>query len=144
MNFRIARRQDDVEINFIPLIDVLVVLLIFLMVTTTFNHLGTLSVELPQAAAEPPPTEPSVIQLGINATGEYAVEGRTLHDGTRAGLAAALSAARKGRDEVRVVLSADRRTAHERVILAMEAARAAGLTHLSFAVATPAGAPASE
>lgn len=136
MNFRITRRADDVEINFVPLIDVLVVLLIFLMVTTTFGHIGALGVELPSASAQSAPAD-TVIALTVNAAGEYSVDDAPVPGRDRAALEAALVAARAGRDDVRVLLSADRRTAHEWVVLAMEAAGGAGLTQISFAVAAP-------
>lgn len=137
MNFRITRRADDVEINFVPLIDVLVVLLIFLMVTTTFGHIGALGVELPSASGQSAPAD-AVIALTVNAAGEYRVDDQPVAGRDRAALQAALAAARAGRDDVRVLLSADRRTAHEWVVLAMEAAGGAGLTRISFAVAAPA------
>lgn len=136
MNFRITRRADDVEINFVPLIDVLVVLLIFLMVTTTFGHIGAVGVELPSASARSAPGD-AMIALAVNAAGEYSVDDAPLPSRDRAALEAALVAARAGRDDVRVLLSADRRTAHEWVVLAMEAAGGAGLTQISFAVVAP-------
>ena len=134
MNFRIRRRADDVEINFVPLIDVLVVLLIFLMVTTTFSHLGALGVDLPGAQAHEAAPVESVV-LTISAAGEFQVDDRALPGRDRAALAAALRAATRGRNAPRVVVGADRRTAHEWVVLAMEAAREAGIAQLSFAVA---------
>lgn len=134
MNFRIARRHDDVEINFVPLIDVLIVLLIFLMVTTTFSHLGRLKVDLPQAAAQDEPDLAGTIHLSISASGDYQVNDEPIPVGDAAGLGRALQAARGGRDDARVVLGADRRTPHERVIAALEAARGAGIFRVSFAV----------
>ena len=73
MNFRTRRRPDDVELNFVPLIDVLVVLLIFLMVTTSFSRLGQLKVDLPQAASDATAPTDNTIELAISAAGEYAV-----------------------------------------------------------------------
>lgn len=136
MNFRIRRREDDVEINFVPLIDVLVVLLIFLMVTTTFGRLGAMGIELPSARASAAPDD-EVITLAIDARGEWRVDDKPVSGHGREALEEALRRASVGQESPRVVLSADRRTAHERVILAMEAARAAGLLQLSFAVAAP-------
>lgn len=139
MNFRIARRSDDVEINFVPLIDVLIVLLIFLMVTTTFSHLGRLKVDLPQAAAQSEADDAGTIHLSISASGEYQVNDAPVASGDVASLADALRAARGDREDPRVILGADRRTPHERVIAALEAARGAGISQISFAVSATAG-----
>ncbi len=141
MNFRTRRRPDDVELNFVPLIDVLVVLLIFLMVTTSFSRLGQLKVELPQAASDATAPTDNTIELAISAAGEYAVGQETLAAGNVAGLTAALRRAASGRKEPVLVLSVDRSTPHERVIAAMTAAREAGFEHLTFTVETAGKAP---
>jgi biopolymer transport protein ExbD len=133
MNFRIQRRADDVEINFVPLIDVLIVLLIFLMVTTTFGRIGVLGVDLPRAGT-PAAADADPIQVTVDAAGAFSVNGTPVPGGKREALIGALRAARGGREDARVVLNADRRTAHEWVVLAMESAREAGLSRLSFAV----------
>lgn len=140
MNFRTRRQPDDVELNFVPLIDVLVVLLIFLMVTTSFSRLGQLQVELPQAASDAAAPTDNTIDLAISSAGEYAVGQETLAADDVAGLTAALRQAARGRKDAVLVLSVDRNTPHERVIAAMTAAREAGLENLTFAVET-AGAP---
>ena len=138
MNFRTRRRPDDVELNFVPLIDVLVVLLIFLMVTTSFSRLGQLKVELPQGVAQ---AEDNVIELEISAVGEYAINGVSISADDRAGLTAALrQAAVDHKDEV-LALSVDRKTPHEQVVAAMVAAREAGFENLSFTVETAGAAP---
>ena len=136
MNFRTRRRPDDVELNFVPLIDVLVVLLIFLMVTTSFNRLGQLKVALPQAAAEGAPAKSRQIELAISAEGKYAVDGVTLAADTPAALTAALRRVAEGQEAPVLVLSVDRLTPHERVVAAMVSAREAGLENLTFAVET--------
>jgi biopolymer transport protein ExbD len=141
MNFRTRRRPDDVELNFVPLIDVLVVLLIFLMVTTSFSRLGQLKVDLPQAASDATASTDNTIELAISAAGEYAVGQETLAADNVAGLTAALRGAASGRQEPVLVLSVDRNTPHERVIAAMTAAREAGLENLTFAVETAGTAP---
>ncbi len=138
MNFRTRRRPDDVELNFVPLIDVLVVLLIFLMVTTSFSRLGQLKVELPQEAAQ---VEDNVIDLAISADGDYAFQGVSIRSDDRAGLIEALRrAADDAKDKV-LALTVDRKTPHERVIAAMVAAREAGFEHLAFTVETAGAAP---
>lgn len=141
MNFRTRRRPDDVELNFVPLIDVLVVLLIFLMVTTSFNRLGQLKVDLPQAAAATAPAKNRPIELAISAEGKYAVDGVQLSGDTPAALTAALRRAAAGHVDPVLVLSADRLTPHERVVAAMVAARDAGLENLTFAVETAGAKP---
>lgn len=141
MNFRTRRRPDDVELNFVPLIDVLVVLLIFLMVTTSFNRLGQLKVDLPQATAEGVPAKNRQIELAISTEGTYAVDGVQLSGDTPAALTAALRQAAAGHAEPVLVLSVDRLTPHERVVAAMVAAREAGLENLTFAVETAGAKP---
>ncbi|WP_372718094.1 ExbD/TolR family protein [Immundisolibacter sp.] len=138
MNFRTRRRPDDIEINFVPLIDVLVVLLIFLMVTTSFSRLGQLKVDLPQAAAGATAPTDNTIDLAISADGQYAVDALVIGADDTAGLTAALRKAAIGHDDPVLVMSVDRKTPHERVIAAMTAAREAGLDSLTFTVDTAA------
>lgn len=141
MNFRTRRRPDDVELNFVPLIDVLVVLLIFLMVTTSFSRLGQLKVDLPQAASDVAAPTDNTIELAINAAGDYVVGTQSIGSQDQAVLIAALRQAGAGHENPVLVLSVDRKTPHERVIAAMTAAREAGLESLSFTVETAGAAP---
>jgi biopolymer transport protein ExbD len=141
MNFRTRRRPDDVELNFVPLIDVLIVLLIFLMVTTSFSRLSQLNVDLPQAASdEAAPTDNS-IDLAIATDGRCTLGEHTIAAGDVAGLVAALREAAAGRKDPVLVLAVDRLTPHERVIGAMQAAREAGIENLTFAVEQAGSAP---
>ena len=140
MNFRTRRRPDDVELNFVPLIDVLIVLLIFLMVTTSFSRLSRLDITLPQAASAAVPPADNSIELAIAANGQCVIGERTLAAGDMAGLIAALRQAASGRREPVLVLSVDHLTPHERVVAALQAAREAGIESLTFAVETAAGA----
>lgn len=141
MNFRTRRRPDDVELNFVPLIDVLVVLLIFLMVTTSFSRLGQLKVDLPQAASDVVAPTSNTIELVISAAGDYAVGTQTIVAEDMGALVAALRQAAAGHEKPVLVLSVDRKTPHERVIAAMTAAREAGLQNLTFTVETAGTAP---
>lgn len=141
MNFRTRRRPDDVELNFVPLIDVLIVLLIFLMVTTSFNRLGQLKVDLPQAASDAAAPTDGSIELAVGADGKYILGEQTIAAGDIAGLAAALRAAAGGRQDAVLVLAVDRLTPHEHVIAAMQAAREAGIESLTFAVETAGATP---
>jgi biopolymer transport protein ExbD len=141
MNFRTRRRPDDVELNFVPLIDVLIVLLIFLMVTTSFNRLSELRVDLPQAASDAALPADNSLELTIAADGRGQLGPQSIAAGDIAGLLAALRRAMVGIENPVLVLSVDRLTPHERVIGAMQAAREVGIESLTFAVETPDGAP---
>lgn len=128
MRFRHPEPQDEPEINLIPLIDVLLVLLIFLTATTTFSRYTELTINLPQAnAAEA--TAPEVA-VDVSADGNYAVAGKTVDS---AELAAALTGAATGLDDPLLVIYADAQASHQSVIDVMQAARESGLGRLSFA-----------
>ncbi|MFZ5491290.1 MAG: ExbD/TolR family protein [Pseudomonadota bacterium] len=141
MNFRTRRRPDDVELNFVPLIDVLIVLLIFLMVTTSFNRLSELRVDLPQAASDAALPADNSLELIIAADGRGQLGPQSIAAGDIAGLLAALRRAMVGIDDPVLVLSVDRLTPHERVIAAMQAAREAGIENITFAVETADSTP---
>ncbi|WP_448507440.1 ExbD/TolR family protein [Immundisolibacter sp.] len=141
MNFRTRRRPDDVELNFVPLIDVLVVLLIFLMVTTSFSRLGQLKVELPQAAGDATAPADNTIELAISAAGDYVVGTQRIGADHLADLTAALRQAASGHEDPVLVMSVDRKTPHEWVIAAMTAAREAGLQSLTFTVEATGAVP---
>ena len=93
MNLRGARPRDDPEINFIPLIDVLLVILIFLMVTTTYQRVAELQITLPEADAEQPKQRPKEINVGVDAQGRYVINKTVFTYTTTAALADALKAA---------------------------------------------------
>jgi biopolymer transport protein ExbD len=137
MNLRGIRSRDDPEINFIPLIDVLLVILIFLMVTTTYQRVAELQITLPEADAEQMKQRPKEINVGVDAQGRYVVD-RTVFNFTSVGaLAEAMKhAAGDAKDPV-VIINADGNATHQSVIHVMEAARAAGLIHITFATQTP-------
>ena len=133
MNLRAIRHREDPEINFIPLIDVLLVILIFLMVTTTYQRVAELQITLPEADADQMKQRPKEINVGVDAQGRYVIDRNTLTFTTITALADALkSAAGDAKDPV-VVVNADANATHQSVIHVMEAARAAGLVHLTFA-----------
>jgi biopolymer transport protein ExbD len=138
MNLRGDRTRDDPEINFIPLIDVLLVILIFLMVTTTYQRVAELQITLPEADADQMKQRPKEINVGVDAQGRYVIDRATLTFTTVAALADALkSAAGEAKDPV-VVVNADANATHQSVIHVMEAARAAGVIHITFATQAPA------
>lgn len=140
MDFRRGRRRDEPEINFIPLIDLLLVILIFLMVTTTYSRFADLKLNLPSAAL-PRQAEPQtrIINIAVTAQGRYQLDAEALpeHAGV-AQLGERLRAAAGGKDDATVVISADAQATHQSVVNVMEAARTAGITHLTFATQAPA------
>ncbi|UTH72770.1 biopolymer transporter ExbD [Chromobacterium sp. IIBBL 290-4] len=133
MNFRRGRSREEPEINFIPLIDVLLVILIFLMVTTTYSRFSELKINLPTAQGEQQKNKTTEIRVAVAADGAMAVNDAKLARGDKAELLAKLKAASAGKSDVVVVVNADARSTHQSVITVMEAAREAGLSQLTFA-----------
>jgi biopolymer transport protein ExbD len=134
MNFR-HRRSEEPEINLIPFIDVLLVVLIFLMLSTTYSKYSELQITLPVADAERLKERPGEILVSVTAEGQYLVnrqpiEGRSVELLTAALQAAA--AAGSGEQSV-VIVSADALAAHQSVINVLDAARRASLPRLTFA-----------
>lgn len=140
MNLRGNRARDDPEINFIPLIDVLLVILIFLMVTTTYQRIAELQITLPEANADPAKNRPREINVGLDAQGRYKIDrGPTFAFTTVDALSEMLKRAAADAQEPVVVINADAQATHQGVVHIMEAARAAALTHITFATqSTPA------
>lgn len=140
MNFRPHARAEP-EINLIPFIDVLLVVLIFLMLSTTYSKFTELQVKLPTADAEQQRDYPKEIIVAVSSDGRYMVN-KTLVNGRGVEvLGAALSlAAKAGKDSV--IISADASATHQAVISVMEAARRQGLTQITFATQSAAQADA--
>ena len=142
MNFRKGARREEPEINLIAFIDILLVILIFLMVTTTYSRSTALDVTLPTADATKAVERPAEIHVVVDARGRYAIDNQQVPFRDVAGLAtdlqqAAQGKAGKGDDKGPViVISADALAAHQSVINVMEAARLAGLAQLTFAAQT--------
>ncbi len=137
MNLRGTPTRDDPEINFIPLIDVLLVILIFLMVTTTYQRVAELQITLPEAEADPAKTVSREINVGIDAQGRYVID-KTVF--TFSGVGPLADRLRRAAGDVKdpvVVINADASATHQSVIHVMEAARVAGLVHITFATQTP-------
>ncbi|MCH7345744.1 biopolymer transporter ExbD [Pelomonas sp. CA6] len=132
MKFR-RRSQEEPEINLIPFIDVLLVVLIFLMLSTTYSKFTELQVTLPTASADALQERPAEIIVAISADGRYSVD-RSAVDGRSVELlTAALQRAAQGKQDPLLVVSADAATAHQSVVNVMDAARRAGLPKLVFA-----------
>ena len=142
MNLRGDRMRDDPEINFIPLIDVLLVILIFLMVTTTYQRIAELQITLPEASADPARQRPREINIGLDAQGRYKIERDPAFTFTTVEAMADMlkRAAGDAKDPI-IVINADAQATHQSVVHVMEAARAAGFVHITFATQASAGAP---
>ncbi len=136
MNFR-RHRPEDPEINLIPFIDVLLVVLIFLMLSTTYSRFTELQVTLPTADADKLKERPQEIIVAISADGRYAVNRKAVEGRSVELLTAELAAAANGKPETVIIVSADAMTAHQAVINVLDAARRAGLARLTFASQTP-------
>ena len=132
MNFRRRRRAEEPEINLIAFIDVLLVVLIFLMLSTTFNQLTQIQITLPTANTEKQNTTPETLTLTIQADGRYSLNQQAIKATTVADIYAALQAAQIGPQTV-LVIAADQNVRHQSVISAMEAARRSGLSRVTFA-----------
>ena len=142
MNLRSVRGRDEPEINFIPLIDVLLVILIFLMVTTTYQRVAELQITLPEADADAVKQRPKEINVGVDAQGRYVIDKTIFTFTTPAAFADALKRAAGTEKEPVLIINADANATHQSVIHVMEAARLAGIVHITFATqsAVPGGA----
>ncbi len=139
MNFQRGRKHEEFEMNLVPLIDVLLVIIIFLVVSATFSHVSELQINLPTAEANTPDNKPLVITVDVDASGNYKVNDKTPSSANVAGIAAALTAAAGSGKEPTIVINADAKTTHQSVINVMEAARVANYTHITFATQVNAG-----
>ena len=136
------RKAEEPEINLIPFIDVLLVILIFLMLSTTYSRFTELQVQLPTADAEKLREKPSEIVVSISGDGRYAINRKTVDGRSIERLTTELTQAAAGRADAVVIISADATAAHQTVVNVMDAARRAGLSRLTFAAqASGAAAP---
>lgn len=131
MKFR-SDFKEDPEINLIPLIDVLLVILIFLMITTTYSRFAELNITLPSADAAKALDRPNEINVAVTAGGQYVIDKRPVAFRDVAGLAEDLKRAAGDLKEPTVVIDADATATHQSVIHVMEAARLAGYTQVTF------------
>jgi biopolymer transport protein ExbD len=141
MNFR-PRAKEEPEINLIPFIDVLLVVLIFLMLSTTYSKYTELQLKLPVADAEAQRDYPKELIVAVSRDGRYAVQGTPLAGRSVDAVATAMTdAAKAGKDTV-VIITADGAAPHQSVITVMEAARRSGLSQITFATQSSAHAAA--
>ena len=137
MNLRPNRTTEELEINLTPLIDVVFLLLIFFMVSTTFTRESEVTVELPEASGEALETKPQVVEISIDAQGHYFINRHGVINTQLNTLKRAIKKAAAGSKEPQLIISADRKTPHEFVVRAMDAARQLNFTHLTFATRRP-------
>ena len=137
MNFQRGRVHDEPEINLIPFIDVLLVIIIFLMLTTTYAKFSGLEINLPTADAEKQAEQPNEINVAVTAGGQVLVNKAPLAAADVRAISEALrGAAGDGKDPL-IVISADAKATHQSVVDVMQAAQAAGYPRISFATQAP-------
>lgn len=131
MNLK-PERKDDLDLNLTPLIDVVFLLLIFFMVSTTFEKTSKLKIDLPEATAKAQQQPDQKVTIGIDVKGRYYINDRQLVNTQLKTLKIALSKVTEGNKDVPVILRADAKTPHQSVVTAMDAASQLGLTRLSI------------
>jgi len=131
------RRKPDSGINLTPLIDVVFLLLIFFMVTTTFTQETRLLISLPEAGGETVDAEPESLELTIDKEGNYALNGQSLINRDIKTIMAALKDASAGNRDLPVVITADAESSHQAVVTAMDAAGKLGFNQLQIATQQP-------
>ena len=132
MNFRLGRQKEEPEINLIPLIDVLLVILIFLMVTTTYSRYVELQINLPTADANKPEERPNQINVAVDGQGKYVVNKSAVPFRSPDSFADELKRAAGGTPDPVIIINADAAATHQSVINIMEAARIAGYSRITF------------
>lgn len=138
MNFQRGNRHEAPEVNLIPLIDVVLVIIIFLMLTTTFSKVSGLEINLPTAETESSEISPDEITVAVTAGGDVIVNGMPVGSRDINAIAAALNrAVQPGGREPIIVINADAQASHQSVIDVMQAAQRAGLPHITFAIQAP-------
>jgi biopolymer transport protein ExbD len=138
MKFRTHAFREEPEINFIPLIDVLLVILIFLIITTTYTKQSELQINLPTADSSRVPEHVDQVDIAVDASGKYVINRAAVPYTTRDAFAAELKRAAGDNKDPVITISADGQASHQSVIRVMEAAQAAGFGKIAFAIQTPA------
>ncbi|MDV6341203.1 biopolymer transporter ExbD [Nitrosomonas sp. Is24] len=139
MNFQRGKQNNDPEINLIPMIDVLLVILIFLVVTTTYSKFAELEISLPETSAEQVDKnieKPNNIDITVSALGDYTINRVAIKSATIESLRDALMAAAKNQPDPFIIINADAKATHQSVITVMEAARLAGYNKITFTTET--------
>lgn len=136
MNFK-RQNREEVAVNLTPLIDIVFLLLIFFMVSTTFTKENHLSIDLPEASSEQRTVAPQAIEILISASGEYSINDQALINHQLDTLKRGLQKALGENSKAPVIITADARTPHEAVVRAMDAAGQLGLVNLSITTRQP-------
>lgn len=137
MKFQRGRTYDEPDINLIPMIDVLLVIIIFLMLTTTYAKFSGLEINLPTADASKQVEQPNEIDVAVTASGQVLVNKSPLTAADVKTISAALQRAAGARPDPVIVINADAKATHQSVIDIMQAAQSAGYPHISFATQAP-------
>jgi len=132
VNFQRGREKEPLEINLVPLIDVMMVILIFLMITTTYSKYTELQINLPTADAEKQLERPGEIAVLVNAQGQYVINHNAVAFRSVEQLGDELRRAGAALKDPMVVISADAAATHQSVVRVMEASRLAGLNQITF------------
>jgi biopolymer transport protein ExbD len=132
MNFRRGSFREEPELNLVPFIDVLIVIVIFLAVTTSYSRFSELQINLPTADANKPAERPSQITVGVSAAGQYVVNRSPVAFGSPDAFAGELRKAAGSNPDPVVIINADAGATHQSVINVMEAARLAGFGKITF------------
>lgn len=136
MNFQRGRSREEPEINLIPMIDVLLVIIIFLMLTTTYSKFSGLEINLPTAEASKQNEQPNEIDVAVTASGQILVNKSPLVASDVKAIAEALRRAAGDRQDPVIIINADAKATHQSVVDVMQAAQSAGYPHISFATQT--------
>ena len=139
MNFQRGRKHEALEMNLVPLIDVLLVIIIFLVVSATFSRMSELKINLPTAEANTQQQKPLTVTVDVDAGGRYIVNGVDITERTVGAISQALQKAVGNGKEPTIVINADAQTTHQSVINVMEASRQAGYTQITFTTQVKSG-----
>lgn len=137
MNFQRGRSREEPEINLIPMIDVLLVIIIFLMLTTTYSKFSGLEINLPTADAAKQAEQPNEIDVAVTSGGQILLNKSPLAATDVKSIAEGLRRAAGNRPDPVIVINADAKATHQSVVDVMQAAQTAGYPHISFATQTP-------
>lgn len=132
MNFR-KEKRDVVNLDITPLIDVVFLLLIFFMVSTTFEHNSEINITLPTSSKENTEAKPDAVNIGLDSQGNVYINNKALINAQLETIKNALSEALVGLDEPPIIISADADASHQSVVKVMDAARQLGLVRITFA-----------
>lgn len=131
------RKSEEVSVNLTPLIDVVFLLLIFFMVSTTFTKESRLILDLPEASGEPAAADADFLEITVSAVGEYAINGQVLSSHNLATLLKGIRQLESNGPKLPMIITADAKAPHQAVVTAMDAAGQAGYSNLSITTIEP-------